>query len=474
MLFRKGWRSLLFCFLLSVQLISAEAPAAANLNQTPLPVKQVSKTALSHGSMQTSHVQFPNGDTYWFKQLSIQRTSSKPYSWTLQIPGEQGSFRYIAINNGVRHWYTVPLPANGYLPRTGGFLDTTHRHMYISFPNVYTPIGNGSLVEKATSQPIHVKKTATGYTLTIQIPQQAKDIGEVWALESAQPLVDWTQPNMESIWMLLDMQYSQKWSWDGFYVLSPSSYTPTGPRTFWRNPSNYLARSFVLTGGSRAAEDLGWVMLDTVLPTQNQLGYWETLPRSNWLWKDYQIGYGFYDTRFNTDLARIFLVAYEKYQDPRFLTATQAYARWMMKHSDTRHFTIPGNQLGWLVEDYNHPNAHKKTHASLNHQLAMANYMYELYMATGTTYYQAYGDIIIQGIKNTRDRWIKPDGNLHYAYLSNGQMGLEDYPYLTYNDLYQTQQLLQQMGNLRDPDLDILMQAKRRWMEERGVTGYYQ
>lgn len=64
------------------------------------------------------------------------------------------------------------------------------------------------------------------------------------------------------------------------------------------------------------------------------------------------------------------------------------------------------------------------------------------------------------------------NGDLHYAVFSNGSYGLQDYPYLTYNDLFELQALLKEAGREPSAVLELLMQSKRRWMDANGVSGY--
>jgi hypothetical protein len=79
---------------------------------------------------------------------------------------------------------------------------------------------------------------------------------------------------------------------------------------------------------------------------------------------------------------------------------------------------------------------------------------------------------MINGVKITRDRWIMPDGNLEYAYMPDGSMGLVDYDYLTYNDLLNVQEDLVRIKGQGDQDLQILMESKRLWMDRNNVSGY--
>ena len=56
--------------------------------------------------------------------------------------------------------------------------------------------------------------------------------------------------------------------------------------------------------------------------------------------------------------------------------------------------------------------------------------------------------------------------------MADGSYGLQDYPYLTYNDLYYLQKELLAMGRERNETLDALMEAKAKWMTQKGITGY--
>jgi hypothetical protein len=76
------------------------------------------------------------------------------------------------------------------------------------------------------------------------------------------------------------------------------------------------------------------------------------------------------------------------------------------------------------------------------------------------------------GIKNTRNSWIMKNNNLEYARKPDGTMSFIDYPYLTYNDLYNVQKDLESIYGERDRDLDLLMSAKKKWMDSNGITGY--
>ncbi|WP_134699946.1 hypothetical protein [Ammoniphilus sp. YIM 78166] len=436
----------------------------------PLPEEMVVEQPFENGTLKERKVRFLNRDEYWIKQFTFEQTSPKLLTHQFTVPGKEGTFKYVAIEDGNRVWKTVPLSGN--LPLVSGFIDTTEAHWYISYPTLFE-VDDQLLtrMESYRAIPVYAREQANGYTLTYSFYQRSGMVGEMWAVSSQEKLVPWEQnPNMEPVWSLLDMSGEGKWTWDGMYLKTPSSYEPTG--VFYRFPDNYIARSFVRTGGSLIADHLGWVMLKQGVKNQNEAGYWPTGPKSTWLWKDYQIGAGFFDTRFNTDFARLLLDGYAKYGDEQFLESSLQYSKWLMNHANTQGvFMKKDTQWGVLVPDYAHASPHKKTHASLNHQLSEINYFFDLFRLTNQSFYQTYALNMINGIKWTREQWVKPNGDLEYGLLGGKGMGV-DYPYLTYNDLWETQQILHELYGALDPDLAYLMEIKKQWMDKQGIVGY--
>ena len=80
---------------------------------------------------------------------------------------------------------------------------------------------------------------------------------------------------------------------------------------------------------------------------------------------------------------------------------------------------------------------------------------------------------MLRAIEDTKDEWIMQDNNLRYAmyYYANTNI-MEDYPYLTYNDL---KHLKEKYYEVYRKDLNVaqeLMEHKLKWMKANGVTGY--
>jgi hypothetical protein len=192
--------------------------------------------------------------------------------------------------------------------------------------------------------------------------------------------------------------------------------------------------------------------------------------RSSWLYNDYGIGAGYYDTRFNNDLTVSLFKIAGLYDDPRFTAAAEAQCGWFLKYAEQYSTIITGDNLyGLLVEDYCQADSTRgHTHTSLNHQLQEMKALLAAYHATGKSDYQDLAYRMLNGITATESLWTDSQQGLVYALLNGKAVG-HDYPYLTYNDLYEFQLMLPQ----RDAALDRLMLAKRLQMERDGITGYY-
>ena len=148
------------------------------------------------------------------------------------------------------------------------------------------------------------------------------------------------------------------------------------------------------------------------------------------------------------------------------------YAEFFLEHAEKNSYVTTNG--GLLVEDYGYKFEHTKTHVSLNHQLAEMNYLYKLYNITKEERYKEMADRMLKGVEDTKDQWVLANNNLNYAlyYLANTNT-MVDYPYLTYNDLKEAQELYMQSHNkAKNETLQYLMDCKMEWMLANGVTGY--
>jgi hypothetical protein len=387
------------------------------------------------------------------------------------LPGTSGTARYHTAANG---WTTAPL-RDGALPAELLHIQTELGCLILNPAHLYKRFGDSLEAQPLTERPVTVKREENGYRFTLTFPSFPEGEGHSWALLSESPLIEWT-PAAEALWAPYGRLSDQRWCYDGYYYRTPESYTPFSAGMYWRNPGAYLPRALTLTGGSRASERLSWVMLDTMLSYQHKDGYWPSSPESRWLKEDYGIGGGFYDTRFNADTTETYLVGYQNTGDKRFLTAALKQLDWFTAYAAHSHYTVTdGSREGWLVYDYTWPGHEGEVRpalCALNHQLQEIQTLLRAYEFTGNEDHLSLSETLTEGVRLTRDRWLKPDGSLHYAYLPDGTMGMADYDALTYNNLFDLQALRERLKLGRDPDLQVLMDSKKQQMDAAGITGY--
>ncbi len=420
---------------------------------------------------QVSYIQTNNSipDKGSFFLRRIVSTTDYTYWTSFRIPGNSGTLRYFDSENNL-----IQLPlVDGSLPQDRILFLSTDRYNYIiGQPYTYRDLGTGTK-ESVSSQPIHLKKDGDGWIATFRYNLSSGVHGILWGAGSPYELVDFNNADQLRMWSSYDLDRNARLHYDGYHYRSPSTYYPSTPNSYWRIPSDYFTNSLVGSGGSLVSEIIGRSLLTVAQKNINDQGFLPTLPRSNWLFYDYGIESGFFDTRFNGDTIETNIIAYRKFGDEVFKNYATRLADYYMEHGRNNHFLVNDLNIGegWLVEDYYHPLG-RKNHMSLNHQLQAIHSFLLLYEIEKNPEYLDFAQKMLNGVKITSDRWIKPDGNLEYAYMPDGTMGLIDYDYLTYNDLLNVQDGLLRIKGERDRDLDILIESKRLWMDRNNVSDY--
>ena len=262
-----------------------------------------------------------------------------------------------------------------------------------------------------------------------------------------------------------------KWCYDGYYYITPENYTPAGENCYYACAASYLLKCMAnRIGLCPAADALSLAMTDTMLMSQNELGFWPTVTVSDWLRDDYGIGSGFYDTRFNTDFIQILWTISKKLGSNLYADALNAYASFYLQLAEKNH--IETENGGWLVCDYWQEAEHQQTHSSLNHLMSECLALYHMNELLDRPELEELTQKELQAITDTAPGWVMENHDLHYCAFPDGTFGKEDYPYLTYNDLLAMQQYLQDTGREAVPALDFLMREKKLWMDANGVTEY--
>ena len=411
-----------------------------------------------------------NGDTVTMERLESQNNLSAPVTAQWRLPQSTGMVRWYDTEQG--RWLATALRP---LTKTASCITITTDdggETMIYTPKVYENLGSGTLRHQPSLDgSLTVSADGEGYLVQLTVPRLPAGMEAHWTVVTSQEaLLDWAGGTDDDFWSAYTLDHDSKWCFDGYYYPSPSLYTPHGDNCYYRLPAAYLVKSFVHGAPAvRAAEDLGIAGLDTMLMQQNTAGYFPTLPISQWLQSSYGIGGGFYDTRFNTDLAEIFYHSSQTLQCAEFDAAMNRYFDFFLDFAANHHVVTAGG--GWLVEDYYHPASTRQVHTSLNHQLAEILTLYHFSEQLQREDLAQLAERMLLAVRDTADNWIRSDGDLHYARYPGGTYSETDYPYLTYNDLYLLRAYLSERGRTV-PELQQLMDSKRAWMDRNGITGY--
>ncbi len=284
-------------------------------------------------------------------------------------------------------------------------------------------------------------------------------------------LINWSHSNAENFWKNYTLEGEGKWCFDGYYFPAATTYIPSGANYYFRLPGSYLLRSFLNAQHvHRVALDMSLSMMDTLILHQNGTGFFATMSGSTWLQDDYNIGPEFYDTRFNSDLIELIIRGHSLYGGDLYYESLQTYADFFINYANSHHRTTSSG--GWFVDDYYHTSGNLPTHTSLNHQLAEIIVLYKLSDKLERPELSTLADRMLLAIEDTGENWILQNKNLHYSYSASGTYGGNDYPYLTYNDMYDLQELLIARNGKTNDTLTMLMESKRAWMDSNSITGY--
>lgn len=345
----------------------------------------------------------------------------------------------------------------------------------VGVPAVYSAdtIFGTLTILREKEMPLTIKKYDNKYTVTFHFPHDTNTISEYWYMKSYEAKDFFTDERTFGNFLFHDLSYGVRLGIDGYYFQTPHNYVPGGEGVLYKHPSCLAGISLAKYGTTQFAKNLGSAMIGVHLDNQNEYGFWETGPRSEWLFTDFHFGSGFYDTRFNSDLVTSLAFLYMRDGNQLYYDAVIKYMDFFeMLIRDFSHESLYG---GVFVVDYYHPNSTEKTHTSLNHMLAEINTLLNVYKMTGDEKYLDYANKMILAIEDTRDLWILEDGNLKYElfYTKNTNV-MQDYVYLTYNDMFTLQNTLVSVFGTRNETIDYLMASKRSWLIQNNALDYRQ
>lgn len=374
------------------------------------------------------------------------------------------------ITNQNTHWgsFDLSYTHGEELPKNAVFLDSPTHHVRLGLVDVFKSLKNKVRQENIDkSVPIEVSRVETDINYTIVFPREPGYFVETWGILASSPLIDWSDLSAVSAARMGDLVRYRKLSTDGIYYLTPWNYYPSEKTAFWLNPAStyHVAGMFSRYDSGSYFRDIAIVSMYSAIETQTKDYYWVSSPRSDWLYQEYGIPSGFYDTRFNTDVAMYLLDMHEKTGEKMALETAENYASWLRSYVTAQGITTSGG--GILVPDYFKKGfTHKKTNVSLNHLVAEMNFLYKLYLINNDFANFKTAELIRRGVRDTGRNWIRADGDLHYAYLGEGKYGMQDYPLLTLNDLRLGQKLIKATSKNGQTDdvFHMLIKAKENYL----------
>ena len=388
-----------------------------------------------------------------------------------QTVNEGGTVWYYSFETD--QWLSAPLAAGRYTSPVTVVELTSGATYFLALPRTfilrendskeYLPEQDGALV---------VTQTAGGFHLTVEGYGLADGrVTDALVLTAPEAIMDWSVDNCAKAWLVYVKNGDSQWCYDGYFRVSPYNYIPTGTNYYYCCAASYCIKGFLSrTPPCKEAPALVIAMLDTMALRQNSYGYWATEPGSEWLQGDYGIGPGFYDTRFNTDLLEIYIKAARKFGGHMFDDTINRYLGFYSQIADISHIDTEAG--GWLIPDYWHPSEITAPHTSLNHQASECLALYHAADLMRRDDLRTLADRMLLAIEDTGAGWVMPNHNLYYSIKPDGTYLTGDYPYLTYNDLYELRKYLTGFGKTENETLTYLMEEKLQWMRANSVSGY--
>lgn len=431
-----------------------------------VPQEVTLKTGLRRPSLEEKTFSYPEGDFHLLKLGPYKRDRKDRVS--IFVPGDHLQLAYypdqdqdLKLVDYQDEDLSLPLDSPLYVIGEEDYLA-------ISQALSFSQLDEANLVKEEDTRPVEVDRVRGGFLLKYTYPLEEGAQGILWYLSSKEALV---QEGDREAYGREDLYETGVLYFDGYYYQTDKTYKPYAPQAYFRIPSPYLARHHLSYLDRPLSRIFSRVLLDLTLDHINEAGFFPVEVESGWLKGDYGIPSGYYDNRWNTDLAHCLLKGYQEFKDPAYQAAYRKIIAYTLSHNQAHHKTLmgPEGQEGYLVDDYSHPGQESQTHTSLNHQLAVINLLLDAYGQEGREDYLREAQGLLRGIEILGPKWIKEDQDLHYAYLVDGSLGLLDYPRLTLNDLLLTQELLEKTGQARSSVLDQLIQSKEAYLKSKGL-----
>lgn len=404
---------------------------------------------------------------YFYIREDYDKAGAKEIQSSYLIPGESLEIMYVDDEGKVLR---KDFSKGGKLPTSSTlYLQTDRYSLYISqalqFVDTYM-----ALHQKQGQQiPLEVKKTKGFYSISYKYQPKKNARNVQWGLVSRKPLIDIKSKDAGKILSKIDLSDKAVLIYDGYAYEHYASKKPL--KTYHVIPSPYLAKAFVSKGGSKIADLMSQILLKISIEQLDKNGYFPVKSTNIWLKNNYGITTAYFDNRWCSDLVLTLMEAYVKQKDESLKAGFEQVLDYFMGYVDEHSAKVGEN--AYLNYDYGVDGFDLKTHSSLNHQLSVIYMFFRASQVSENPEYREYARKLVRGVESVGDRWISASGDLHYAYMASGAMGMKDYPVLTYNDLQRVQKIKLRIDGSRSKVLDKLIAQKAKWLDANGYKGKY-
>ncbi len=358
------------------------------------------------------------------------------------------------------------------LPRSSLYLQGESVEMRISGTDTFSDLGYSVRDYQEIDQTrSFVYKSNEGYHFTFTFTNELDHYSETWGILAGLGLLYWERSTFDSFVLRDDISINRKLSLEGLFYRTPNNYKPRSSYSYYLNPANIMGVRAISSlqkekSKGRYIDDLVILLGHMAVDQQNDKGFWPTQPKSEWLEKEYEIGYNYYDNRRNADNVTFLLLVYQHYPDERIKLALEHHLDYLYKVLEEH--SVRTSEYGLLFTDYIGDDQSEMSHIALNHQLSVINFLFDWHIKMKDEKAKDYAFRMITGIEDTENLWIKENDDLYYAlYADLTPHHYLDYLDLTLSDLKITQNYLSRILGRSNDHLQNLIDSKQQWLEKR-------
>lgn len=448
------------------RLIAKGAPLKSSTtlwkNQDDTYALESKATGKNLGTVTVKQLTIPNQAESYF-HIIYQATSDainqpQPLTLKLQLTSPKEKYTITTLNPGAAAtFYQSPTESLFISPLQT--YKATQKGAYLRLPNLTDAI------------------TLDKNTLTMKMPVAAENISEYWMVLSPNQLVNPLDQTEMTLLKRMDFDQKRQWSNLGNLEPVPSNYDGAVPNLFWSNYGYHIGNKLLLQGTSPFSRVYAVVAAQQLLSRYPESGFFLTPFSVDWLKINYGLETDFYDTRFNSDAAQFMANLASKYDLKEAKTGLNRHIAFYKGYVTKNSFLYEKNGFThYLPMDYGnftttqadgqttHVYKQAVNHASFNHVLAQATLLLHHYQLTGDETSKQLANDLIGNLSVLSRDWVKPNGDMWYAYHPTSGFILQDYIDVTLNDLYQCQTDYKRVNGQANAFLDEMIMVKEAYV----------